>query len=229
MRDELQVRPLQCRVQIGARGRGAAAAAAGLLAPADTVLVAGRQVVEVVAVFEPDLLAGLEHGRADRRPVGLRGEERPLLAARLAALALPALGLAEIWQAILPRPAAVAELRPVVVILGLAADIDQPVDRGGAADHPAARVDDRAAVGAGVRLGAVLPRQGIVVEHLEEPGRDMDQRVPVAPARLDQQYFRPGVLGQPVGQHAAGRTRPDDDIIRLHVPRSLRAAYWRPV
>src|SRR5438046_1050076 len=55
--DELQVRPLQCRVQIGARGAGTAAAAAGLLAPADAIAMAGRQVVDVLAVFEPDLLA----------------------------------------------------------------------------------------------------------------------------------------------------------------------------
>ena len=219
--DELQVRPLQRRAQIGARGAGAAAAAAGLLAPADAVAGAGRQVVDVLAVFEADLLAGLDHRRADRRPVRLRGEERPVLAAHLAALALPALGLAEIGQAIVPRPAAIAELRPVVVILGLAADVDQPVDRGGAADHPAARIDDRAAVGAGIGLGAELPGQGLVVEHLEEAGRDVDQRVPVAPARLDQQDFGAGILGQPVGQHAAGRARADDDVIRLHVLRSL--------
>ena len=223
MGDELQVRPLQGRVQIGARGAGAAAAAAGLLAPANAVCMARRQVVDVVPVFEADLLSGLEHRRADRRPVGLRGEERPVLAARRASFALPTLGLPEIGQAVVPRPAAVAELRPVVVILGLAANVDEPVDRRGAADHPAARVDDRAAVGAGVGLGPVLPRQGVVVEHLEEPGRYVDQRVPVAPARLDQQYFRTGILGQPVGQYAARRAGPDDDVIRLHAPRSLRA------
>src|SRR5216683_1623874 len=54
---------------------------------------AGRRYVR--AVFEPDLLAGLDHGRADRRPVGPRGEQRPLLAAYLAAVALPAFRLAE--------------------------------------------------------------------------------------------------------------------------------------
>ena len=82
-------------LQIGARGAGAAAAAAGLLAPADAVAGAGRQVVDVLAVFEAELLAGLDHRRADRRAVHLRGEQRPVLAAHLAAFALPALGLAE--------------------------------------------------------------------------------------------------------------------------------------
>src|SRR5215472_15694958 len=160
MGGELQVWPLQGQMQIGARGTGAASSAARLLAPADAVLVARRQVVDVLAVFETDLFAGLEHGGADRRAIGLRGKERPLLAAHGAAFALPAFGLAEIGQAIIPRPAAVAELTPVVVILGLATDVDQTIDRRGASDHPAARVVDSAAVGAGVRLGPKLPGQG---------------------------------------------------------------------
>ena len=62
-----EVGPLQRRMQIGARGAGAAAAAAGLLAPADAVAGAGRQVVDVLAVFQAELLAGLDHRRADRR------------------------------------------------------------------------------------------------------------------------------------------------------------------
>ena len=87
--DELQVRPLQRRMQIGARGAGAAAAAAGLLAPADAVAGAGRQVVDVLAVFEAELLAGLDHRRADRRAVHFRGEQRPVLAAHRRCLRPP--------------------------------------------------------------------------------------------------------------------------------------------
>src|SRR5271169_6813884 len=94
--DEFEVRPLERRPQIGARGAGAAAPAAGLLTPADTVAVTRGQVVQVLAVFEPDLLAGLDHRRADRRPVRLRGVKWPVLAAHRVAFALPALGLAEI-------------------------------------------------------------------------------------------------------------------------------------
>jgi hypothetical protein len=66
--------------------------------------------------------------------------------------ALPVPGLFEIGQHIIPRPAAIAELGSMVEIVGLAADIDEPVDRpperpGGpagpgrrAAEHPAARI-----------------------------------------------------------------------------------------
>src|SRR5690348_16720881 len=58
MRHELKVRALQGRMQISTRGAGAAAAAAGLLALADAVAMARRQVVDVLAILEPELLAG---------------------------------------------------------------------------------------------------------------------------------------------------------------------------
>jgi hypothetical protein len=45
----------------------------------------------------------------------------------------------------------------------------------------------------------------------------VDPRVPVAPAGLEQQDPQGGVRAQPVGEHAACRTRPDDDDIRLVV------------
>src|SRR5579862_1954593 len=214
--DDFKVGALLGRPQIGPRRAGATPAAAGLLAPADAVAGAGRHVVDVLAVFETDLFAGLDHGGADFRPVGARGGQRALFAAQLTALAFPILGLAEIRQAIVPRPATIAELRPVVVILGLPADVDQAVDRRRAADHPAPRVDDLPPGGAGIGLGAKLPGQRVVVEHLEEPGGDVNKRVPIAAARLDQQHLGAGVFAQPVGQHAARRTRADDDVIRVH-------------
>src|SRR3984893_2769719 len=74
--DDLEVRPLQSRPQIGPRGAGPPPATARLLAPADAVASAGRQVVYILAVFEADFLAGLDHRRAERRPVHLRGKER---------------------------------------------------------------------------------------------------------------------------------------------------------
>src|SRR5690349_15111814 len=102
MGDELQVRALQGRTQIGARGAGAAAAASGLLAPADAVAMTRRQIVDILAIFETELFTGLKDCRADRRPVGFRSEERPLFAARVAGFALPPFRSAEIRQTIVP-------------------------------------------------------------------------------------------------------------------------------
>jgi hypothetical protein len=99
----------------------------------------------------------------------------------------------------------------------LAADVDEAVDRGGTADHFASCVVDGASVGAGVRLGAVFPGQGVVVEHFEEAGGDVDQRVTVTAAGLDEDDVDRGVLGEAVGEDATGGAGTDDDIVCLHV------------
>src|SRR6266513_1826242 len=130
---ELQIGPLQGWTQIAARRAGAAAAATGLLAPADAGTGAGRQVVDVLAVFEPELHPGIDDLGADQRAVHCGGVEISLSTMDLTGAFAPALGFLEEGQAVVPRPAAIAELGPVVVILGLAADINEPVDRAGSA------------------------------------------------------------------------------------------------
>src|ERR1700724_2657565 len=115
--DDLQVRPLQCRTQIGARRALAPPPAAGLLNPADTVAGAGRQMVDVGVVFEPDLGSRLDQLPAQQRLVGgSRRQQRPALAVKFVGAALPILGLLEIGQHVVPRPAAITELSPVIEI-----------------------------------------------------------------------------------------------------------------
>ena len=215
--DDLDVGPPHRRAEIGARRALPAAAAPGLLHPADIGAGAGRQVVDVLVVFEADLGAGLDQLLAQRRFVrGARGQERPAGAVELVLAALPVLGPLEIGQYVVPRPAAVAELAPMIEILGLAAHVDHAVDRAGAAQHLAAGIKDRAVVDAGIGLGDVAPGQGLVVEQFDVAGRDVDQRVAVGPARLDQHDPGRRVLRQPVGQDAAGGAGADDNVIRLH-------------
>ena len=62
----------------------------------------------------------------------------------------PPLSALEKRQDIVPTPAAITQLRPVVVILRLAADIDEPVYRRRAAEDAAARIGNGAAVSARV-------------------------------------------------------------------------------
>src|SRR5712692_8983231 len=104
----------------------------------------------------------------------------------ISSFSLPVLSLLEVWQHVVSAPAAIAELPPMVEILGLAADVDEAVDRRRSAQHPAARIGDRAAGGAGIGLGLEVPGEGRVVEQFHEADRDVNERVPVAPARLDQ-------------------------------------------
>ena len=55
--------------------------------------------------------------------------ERTVAAVKIIAAAFVVLGLAEVRQHVVVAPAGIAELTPVVEILGLAADVDQSIDR----------------------------------------------------------------------------------------------------
>jgi hypothetical protein len=104
----------------------------------------------------------------------------------------------------------------VIEVLGLATYIDHAVDRAGSAEYAAAGVVDGAAVGAGIGFRLEPPGERRVLQQLHIPGGDMDQRLPVAPAGLDQHHAVGGIFSQSIGQAAAGRTGADDHIVRLH-------------
>ena len=67
---DLQVRTFHRRAQIGPRRALAAPAASGLLHPADIVAGAGRQMIDVLVIFEPDLGSGLNQFVAQEGFVG---------------------------------------------------------------------------------------------------------------------------------------------------------------
>ena len=139
------------------------------------------------------------------------------LAARAVALrsaALVVLQRPEDRQHVVPRPAAVAERGPVVPVLPLAAHVDHGVDRGRAAQHPAARVMDRAAGEIGVGLGPVAPVGARIGDGVEVADRHVDPEPVVAPARLEQQHAAVRVAGQAVGEQAAGASGAGDHVVK---------------
>jgi hypothetical protein len=86
--------------------------------------------VDVFVIFQAALDPGFDDLVAEQGLVGgPRSQQRSALAVEIVGLALPIFGFLEVWQHVVPRPAAIAELSPVVEILRLAADIDHPVDR----------------------------------------------------------------------------------------------------
>ena len=124
---DAQVWPLARRLEIADRGAAAPAIAAGQLVRAGAFL--GRS-VEVVVARQAGLDGGLDIGVADLAVVGQVGDaERPADAVQRVGAALLVLGLLEVGQHVVPCPADVAELAPIVVVAGLAADVDQAVDR----------------------------------------------------------------------------------------------------
>ena len=94
-----------------------------------------------------------------------------------------ALGPLEEGQDVVPRPAVVAEVGPVVVVGPGAADVDHPVQRARAAEHLAARPVQPSPGGVGLRSREVAPVLRAAPE-LEDAARLVDGRVRVGPAGL---------------------------------------------
>src|SRR5438477_3924592 len=133
----------------------------------------------------------------------------------LVCAALLVLGLAEIRQHVGIAPAPVAELAPAIVVRGLPAHIHQPVDRGGAAHHLAARRDDPAAVAFRLRLGLVEPVDLGVGEVFPVAERNVQPDVAILSPRFEQQHLVAAVGGEAIGEHAAGAARTDNDEIEI--------------
>jgi hypothetical protein len=125
-------------------------------------------------------------------------------------------------QRVAPRPGVVAgQLRPLVVVAGLAAHVDHAVDAAAAAQRLAARIAQRAAVQAGGGLGVVEPVGARVADAIQVAHRNVDPVVVVLAAGLDQQHPLGRVRAEPVGQQAAGRAGANDDVVEGGVAHGL--------
>jgi hypothetical protein len=209
--DDGQVGTSPGRSQIGHGGTDAKPAPRGGLVVAGALL--GRA-VEVVVARMSRLLRRRDEGVAERMGFGLvRDGQGAALAVEGVGPARLVLGLAEVGQDVVMGPADIAQLAPVVEVLLLTADIDQTVDRAGAAQNLAARLVDPAVVEAGLRRRLEHPVDLGVNEQLSVAERDMDPGIAVLAARFQQQDLVLAVGAQPIGQDAAGRTRADDDVV----------------
>ena len=103
-------------------------------------------------------------------------------------------GLQEVGEDVVPTPARIAELAPVIIVPGLAPHIDHAVDGRTAAEHASPRVAERAAVEAGLGLRGKPPVGAGVSQAIEIADRDMDPDVVVLPARLQKGHRRPRVF-----------------------------------
>src|SRR3546814_6275294 len=104
-----------------------------------------------------------------------------------------------------------AELAPMVEVLALAADIDQPVAGTRPAEHAAARPVDAAPGQPAAGPGLVAPRAAGIAHRLEVPDGDIDLGIPVARPRLPQKHAMAAVRPQPVGGDASRRDGAGDD------------------
>ena len=127
------------------------------------------------------------------------------------------LGLQEVRQDVVPRPADVAELTPDVVVGRLTPHVDHAVDRRAPAEHLAARVREAAPVEARLGRGLHHPVGPGVAHAVQIPHRNADPVVAVAPPRLQQEHSGARVLGQAIRKHAAGGAGTDDDVVVVAV------------
>ena len=145
-------------------------------------------------------------------------------AVQLRRAAVEVLRAAEQRQDVVPAPAVVAEVRPVVVVEPVAADVDHPVDRARPAEDATTRVREPAAGDGGVRDRLVRPVDGAAAQ-LDDAAGIVDGRVRVRAARLQQGHARARV-DQPPCDDGTRRPCADDDDLRAlsHSPQPIPAA-----
>ena len=197
--------------QIGLGRTAAQALVGGELVVACALLVAA---VEVLGAGHADLACTGNEGLDQRMLCAdVRDLERPVRAMAREGAARIAFGLHKVGQHLLIRPACIAQRRPVVVVLALAAHVDQSIDGAAAAQRAAARPVDAPAVHVGVRVGLELPVVDGAPHGLAVADGQVDPGRAVRRAGLQQQHPRGRVLGQARGQHAAGRACSHDHVV----------------
>ena len=183
---DLEVRALHGGLEERAGGRHAAALQNRALGVVDAFLLAGVVVrVGRNAHFVGTLDEEVGQGMAPVRIGNGEGAGGTTVRVVRVAVGDAALETLEVGQDVDIAPAAVAELGPVVEVLALAAVDDMAVDRTRAAERLAARGIDPPAGGVGPGFLLIAPVNGGVVERLHETGRDVDHRVGVGGASLE--------------------------------------------
>ena len=138
--------------------------------------------------------------------------ERAAAAVELILHPLVVLGLLEEGQHLSIAPALVAQLGPVVIVRGMATDVDHVVDRAGPAERPPARPRESPHVAVELRHGPVAPVEGAVGQEAHQGG-GVDERRAVRAACLEQEHPNGRIGGEAMGKHAAGGAGAHDDVV----------------
>ena len=209
------------RLDIGAARRPALSVALRHLEDAEACL---PLVVEIVGLGQLQRGGALHEGAAGFvGPLLVGHEKRPARPVIIAFAAFVGFGFPKPREHVGEAPSVAAHRGPVVVIPGIAADIDHRVDRRRTAQPLAARLMADAPVQPLLRYGFVqVVRPGAEEGH--HAGR-LDAHGVVAPARLDQTHAARPAHGEPSGDCAARAAAADHDIVVLfHAP---ALSLWR--
>ena len=164
-----QVRPAPGRIQVRARRAPAASAPDRHVHRREPLLlvavhVGGQRIAGLAPRLDEGLVKGIATGAG-------RDVQRSVAAPIVVAAARAGLGALEIGQDVRVVPARQPALRPAIVVAGVAAHVGHPVDRGRAAEHPAARAVDAPAVHVRFGLAPVTPVVALALERIRERRR----------------------------------------------------------
>ena len=190
-------------VQVGARAVPALAVALCYLVIAGAVLFGA---VEVAVERDAGLHRGLDEARGKR--VGraqLVDVQRAVLAVVPVIERMVGFAATEVGEHIFIAPALAAQLRPGVVVLAVATDIDHAIDRRATAQAAPARLIGASAVEPRLRHGAigVVARTGFRDDR-RNGHRGPDAEVMIARASFKQGHGHAGILCQPRRDGAPG-------------------------
>ncbi len=206
-----EIGPRQRRPQIGGGGAPAPAAMDRHVHRAKAFLL---EAVHVRGEGIPRVLPGCDEGGEERVAHGAARDMQRAVAAAIGIAASGAgLGALEIGQHMRVGPLGKPIPRPAVVIERMAAHIDHGVERGRAAEHPAARPVHAPPVHMCLRFGLVGPVVRVAGEVVGQRRRHVNLPAAVARPGLDQEDARSGLGREPVGQHASRRPGADDDVV----------------
>ena len=199
--DHFQVLAIFDRLQIAVGGAPAAPATLSHLHLGNAVLL--RAVVVVDEGNSGCLGAGDEVTRQRARRARVLNPQRATNGVVLRCAARVVFGLEEVRLNIVPTPSGAALRFPKVVVERPAADVKHRVHRARSAKPLAAGNEDLAAVAARLGIGGEIP-VALAMELLGEDDGDRHGGMAVGAASLEQHDLDGRVLGEAVGQHAAG-------------------------
>ena len=150
------------------------------------------------------------------------------------------LGALEVGQHVGIAPSLVSSGRPGMKVPRLTTVVGQAVDGGRTAERAPLRDGNTAALRVVGGLARELPGEGRIEQDLDEPCRDMEERMPVLRSGLQHADGGLAILAQPIGQDRARGPCTDDNIVErlvwisidlrscCHMPSSNQCVLCRP-
>ena len=208
-----QIAPRQHGGQIGACRAAAHTIVYGHFEIAEPLL---PKAVEVIADRMSRLPAGIEKSRVQRVAPTTAGDGEWTIPAAVRVVHRSAqcpFDLLEIRQHVSITPTCRAVGVPSLEVTRVAADINHAVDRRRTTQHFTARAIQPPTLERGLRFTRERPVKTGIVHRQRKCRRHANEGMTITAARLQQQHLRGTIFAKSIREHAACRTRANDDVV----------------